>query len=112
MYNNKTLCWKCSKAYGDCEWTEIDPETGRVRFDDVPGWTVERKCVKTKNHGKTVSYDRTTVIKCPKFEPDRTIKWEMDKKAKEKAYKDAVSARIAAEQAAKQAERERILRMI
>ena len=34
-------CDTCRKACGGCSWTAIDPMTGEVRGEPVPGWTEE-----------------------------------------------------------------------
>ena len=34
-------CIDCANAYGGCPWTEIDPETGKPKFEPVPGWTAK-----------------------------------------------------------------------
>ena len=31
-----TLCLSCAKCYGDCPWSERDPETKRIKFQPVP----------------------------------------------------------------------------
>lgn len=36
-----TLCLSCAKCYGGCPWSERDPETKRIKFQPVPGWTAE-----------------------------------------------------------------------
>ncbi len=34
-------CWSCTKACGGCAWTEVDPQTGKIRFEPIPGWDAE-----------------------------------------------------------------------
>ena len=34
-------CWTCQLACGGCPWTEVDHETGQIRFQPVPGWDAE-----------------------------------------------------------------------
>lgn len=90
--DSKTLCWKCANAYGDCEWTEVDPETGRVRFGYVPGWEVKRRVVKSNRYNQLIGTERLTVISCPKFRPDRTIEWERQRAAEKAALEASVKA--------------------
>ena len=32
-----TLCLSCARCYGDCPWSERDPETKHIKFQPVPG---------------------------------------------------------------------------
>lgn len=60
-------CWTCENAMGGCSWTAIDPETGKVKFDPVPGWdatpTRRRLC------GKTIM-ESYAIHDCPQYAPD------------------------------------------
>lgn len=65
----QTLCWECENACGGCSWSEIDPETGRPRFEPVPGWTAEESSLHM-SHGRDMkSYHITD---CPQFKGDRS----------------------------------------
>ena len=58
-----TLCLSCAKCYGDCPWSERDPETKRIKFQPVPGWTAEA----TWKRGCGASYH---VLACPLYVSD------------------------------------------
>lgn len=58
-----TLCLSCAKCYGDCPWSERDPETKRIKFQPVPGWTAEA----TWKRGCGASY---YVLACPLYVSD------------------------------------------
>ncbi len=59
--DNKTLCWTCKNAVGDCSWSR--------RFEPVEGWTAEPTKIKldVNSGAKTDSF---CVIKCPEYVPD------------------------------------------
>lgn len=39
LYKTRTnICFDCQNACGGCCWSEIDPITGKPRFQPVPGW--------------------------------------------------------------------------
>ena len=68
------ICFDCKKACGGCPWTEIDPHTGRPRFEPVPGWTAEKAVIpctygyyRNKSTGGIQTYHITA---CPLFEKD------------------------------------------
>ena len=54
------ICWECKKATGFCPWCEVDQETGRIRWGEVPGWTTEIVLVN--------GHPRKRIIACPMFE--------------------------------------------
>lgn len=60
-------CWTCENATGGCSWTEFDTETGKIKFEPVPGWdatpTRRRLC------GKTIM-ESYAIHDCPKYVPD------------------------------------------
>ena len=58
-----TLCLSCGRCYGDCPWSERDPETKRIKFQPVPGWTAEA----TWKRGCGASYH---VVACPLYVSD------------------------------------------
>ena len=41
--NSLHKCWSCKLAYGQCEWSRVDEKSGKVRFEDVPGWKIRRR---------------------------------------------------------------------
>lgn len=65
------ICFDCEKACGGCSWSEVDPETKKVRFQPVPGWKTQKRY--RKYNRKWIVVDQ--VIECPLFEktPDRKV---------------------------------------
>lgn len=65
------ICFNCQKACGKCSWTEVDPETNKIRFEPVPGWTAKPVALKMGFDGHS---DRITetyhITACPEFVPD------------------------------------------
>jgi hypothetical protein len=60
------ICFDCQNACGGCSWSELDPETGKTRFEPVLGWTAEPV---TLNLGWCI--ERTYhITACPQFVPD------------------------------------------
>ena len=60
------ICIDCKNACGDCEWSETNPETGKIRFQPVPGWTATPVLLAYR-HGQEATTYRITA--CPKFDP-------------------------------------------
>lgn len=61
------ICFDCANACGNCSWSEVDPVTGRIRFEPVPGWTakpVYRPITQGTNRGIRAGYSITA---CPEF---------------------------------------------
>ena len=77
-------CWTCKKCYGDCPWTEYDPEKRRVLFNPVPGWTA----IKTvKCSGSEVGMESYQIIHCPMHESDGSeSRMEFDNSGPELKY--------------------------
>ncbi len=69
--NSVNLCFDCEKACGGCSWSEVNPDTGRVRFEPVPGWKIQKK--RRKYNRKWTIVDQ--IVECPLFErtPDRKV---------------------------------------
>ena len=63
------ICFDCQKACGGCSWSEIDPNTGRPRFEPVPGWTA-KKVKQRVNTYKVCWEDTYHITACPEFVPD------------------------------------------
>lgn len=65
------ICIDCANACGGCPWSEIDQETGKPKFEPVPGWTAipVRRRTGTDPRGK-VMMDTYHIIYCPLFKPD------------------------------------------
>ena len=77
-------CWTCKKCYGDCPWTEYDPEKKRVLFNPVPGWTA----IKTvKCNGSECGMESYQIIRCPMYESDGSeSRMEFDNSGPELKY--------------------------
>lgn len=73
-------CEHCRKFAGGCTWTEVDLETGRVKFIPVPGWTA----VESTHRVTEGRYDTTfQIIDCPEFVSDGTearSRYQVDEK--------------------------------
>lgn len=59
------LCESCQKYAGGCSWTEVDPDTGRVRFIPVPGWDATQ--VYKGANGRSKGYWTYAIRKCPEY---------------------------------------------
>lgn len=59
------ICWDCENYCGKCPWTGLDPETGRVKFEPVPGWKTKKKSRKTGRKWEVVEQ----ITECPLFIP-------------------------------------------
>lgn len=69
--NKTNICFDCARACGGCPWSEIDPETGKVRFEPVPGWTATPTTIKNwhSSDGSTVA-ETYHITACPLFTKD------------------------------------------
>lgn len=64
------ICFDCKKSLGQCPWSAIDENTGRVKFEPVPGWkTVKR----SRREGRKWNIVEQ-IIYCPLFDSDRRIR--------------------------------------
>lgn len=73
------ICFDCKNACGNCEWSKVDPETGKIRFHPVPGWTAKKVKLRTAWSGEIDTYRITS---CPKFDPIAGAKYCKQKNAK------------------------------
>ena len=64
VHNN--ICFDCENAFGKCPWSAVDPETGRVMFEPIPGWKTKR-CARKYNGRKWEIVEQ--IIECPLFKP-------------------------------------------
>ena len=68
------ICFDCQKACGGCSWSEIDPDTGKPRFQPVEGWTAKPVVIQVENGRAVEGYHVTA---CPEFvkdEPRKTVR--------------------------------------
>ena len=65
------ICIECQKACGGCSWSEMDPVTGTIRFEPVPGWTAEKVLLNfgTTTSGRKVVTETYHITACPEFVP-------------------------------------------
>ena len=65
------ICFDCKKACGGCSWSAVDPVTGKVKYEPVPGWTARkvRYCVGYSGR-KRVYTDTYHITACPLFDGD------------------------------------------
>lgn len=61
------ICFDCQKACGGCSWSEINPDTGKPRFQPVEGWTAKPTVVQVECGRKIEGYHITA---CPEFVQD------------------------------------------
>lgn len=65
---NANICVECKNALGGCSWSEIDSDTGKIRFEPIPGWTAEKSCiVDCVVHGKRRVVETYHITACPQF---------------------------------------------
>lgn len=68
----QNICWDCQKATGGCSWSEIDPNTGRVRFEPPDGAEYKLALLDSRDRANAVmTYHITS---CPEFVPDEPRK--------------------------------------
>ena len=59
------ICFDCDRACGGCSWSEVNPETGRVKFEPIPGWKTVKKSRKNGRKWEVVEQ----IVECPLFVP-------------------------------------------
>ena len=72
LYKSAQKCWECKNAYGGCPWTEVDPDTKRVKFQPVPGWDAKKFIRRTgsdRKGNKSISVEYA-IKDCPMFEEE------------------------------------------
>ena len=71
IQNRANICIDCKKACGGCSWSAVDPATGRILFEPVPGWTAEEvPFFVTGGHGCRKIDTTYKITACPEFEED------------------------------------------
>ena len=61
-------CWSCRNYLGGCAWTRVDPDTGRVCFDPVPGW----EAIPRERLSNGAMDGGLMIISCPQYCDDGT----------------------------------------
>ena len=59
------ICFDCDRACGGCSLSEVNPETGRVKFEPIPGWKTVKKSRKNGRNWEVVEQ----IVECPLFVP-------------------------------------------
>ena len=70
--SNANICFTCENACGKCSWSAVDEETGKLKFEPVPGWTA--KLVKLRIgvfKRRSVTIDTYHITDCPQYKPTR-----------------------------------------
>ena len=68
--SQSNICFDCKKACGGCSWTEVNPDTGEVRFEPVSGWTAEQTYLLVCTHGNKKWVQTFRITACPLFDQD------------------------------------------
>lgn len=70
--NVANICIDCKRSTGLCPWSAVDPKTGKLLFEPIPGWTAEKvklRCGAGRD-GKANYEDTYSIKACPLFEKD------------------------------------------
>ena len=66
------ICFDCKNACGACSWSAVDPATGKVKFEPVPGWTAEKVILNAGwSNGKPYFTETYHIKACPLFDKDK-----------------------------------------
>ena len=72
MASHTNICIECENACGNCSWSAVDPDTGKVLFEPIPGWTAKKVLLNygRRNYKGKKIYDETYhITDCPQFVP-------------------------------------------
>lgn len=70
--SHANICFSCERAVGGCPWSAIDKETGKVKFEPVPGWTAKKVKLRLGVSKSKIEYvDTYHITACPLYEPSR-----------------------------------------
>lgn len=70
-----SICFDCKNACGKCSWSAVDPATGKLKFEPVPGWTAEKVLYTSGwSNGDPRLTENYHITECPQFEPDEPRK--------------------------------------
>lgn len=72
---NANICFDCQKACSGCSWSELDYNTGKPRFEPIPGWKAEKVpyCSGWNAYGGKYE-DTYHITACPEFVRDEPRK--------------------------------------
>lgn len=65
--NHCNICFDCKNSCGRCSWSEIDPTTGRVRFELPEGCVTEKAWRRMDSAGRKYA-EAVRIVACPLFE--------------------------------------------
>jgi hypothetical protein len=72
MASHTNICIDCQNSCGGCSWSAVNPVTGKILFEPVPGWTAKKVLLnlgKRSRKGKKI-YDETYhITACPQYVP-------------------------------------------
>lgn len=63
FYEGVNICFDCARSGGRCPWSEVDSETGEVKFQPVEGW----KTVKISRRNGRQWEIAEQIVECPLF---------------------------------------------
>ena len=62
------ICFDCEN-YWKCQWSAVNHETNKIRFDPIPGWTATPVVRYEKNGNHVYKTDTYSITACPQFVP-------------------------------------------
>ena len=65
------ICFDCKKACGGCSWSAVDPDTNKLKFEPIPGWTARKTVlnVGSDRFGRNL-VETYHITECPLFEKE------------------------------------------
>ena len=72
------ICFDCKNACGKCSWSAFDPDTGKIKYEPIPGWTAEKVLLNCGwSSGKPYYAETYHITECPLFEQDEPRKLDV-----------------------------------
>lgn len=68
--SHANICFDCRRACGGCSWSEIDPETNKVRFEMPIGCKTEKIWRRKEWSCESIYYQTLRIVSCPLFVHD------------------------------------------
>jgi hypothetical protein len=66
LLKHANICIDCQRAVGGCSWSEVDENTGKIKFQPVEGSVFEDVTTYVRGTKKTTK----RMVSCPLFVPD------------------------------------------
>lgn len=67
-WNGKAnICFECANACGGCSWSAVDKNTGKIKFEPIPGWEAEPSEIRTGWARGRITTKTMHITKCPQF---------------------------------------------